>query len=202
MLQGLKMALAPPVWKFLCAATRLDPISRRGYAQDDGPFILSCLHRDILPAIMHVKPLRPALLVSNSPDGDILVRTLGRSSYRFVRGSTGDGGQQAFRDLVRQLETGHSVGVAVDGPKGPYGFINDGVLQLARLTGVPILPMLARPRRAWVLDTWDRTVVPQLFTRVELEHGRLMHLPRQLDSAGLDRARDELARFFLGKEQA
>lgn len=197
MLQGLKMTLAPPVWKFLCATTRLGlfPVPVQG--NGPGPLILSCLHRDILPAIMHVKPLRPALLVSNSPDGEILIRTLGHRHYRFVRGGTGDDGQGAFRQLVRALESGHSVGLAVDGPKGPFGRINDGVLQLARLTGAPILPLVARPHRARVLGTWDRTVVPLPFSRVEMLHGPLLRLQRHATAEALEQARQELSGFFL-----
>ena len=193
----LKRLLAPPVWEFLCATTDVPLLEA-----PKGPFILSCLHRDILPAIMHVRALRPALLVSNSPDGEILIRTLGRGNYRFVRGGTGDGGESAFRGLVRELEAGHSIGLAVDGPKGPYGHINDGVLQLARLTGVPILPLLARPRRARVLGTWDRTVVPYPFSAVQMLHGPRLVLDRQITAVELDRARESLAQFFLQENPA
>ncbi len=196
-LHGLKMLLAPPVWKFMSAATRLDPFVIDDPTRPAGPYILSCLHRDILPAIMHVKPLRPALLVSTSPDGDILIHTLGRRHFRFVRGGTGDGGRAAFRDLVRQLDSGHSVGLAVDGPKGPYGHINDGVLQLARLTGAPILPLVARAGRSRVLGTWDRTVVPCPFSRVRMEQGPALTIPRQATTGDLDAARRQLAGFFL-----
>jgi lysophospholipid acyltransferase (LPLAT)-like uncharacterized protein len=201
MLQQLKLLLAPGAWRLLCAVTRLEKLPE-AYLTQGGPLILSCLHRDILPAIMHVKPARPALLVSHSPDGDILIRTLGEKSYRFVRGATGDDGTRAFKGLVRQLEQGHSVGLAVDGPKGPFGSIQEGVLQLARLTGAPILPLVARPRRAWVLGTWDRTVVPVPFSRVEFRHGPLLTVPRDAGRAELQGMKDQLADFFGVREVA
>jgi lysophospholipid acyltransferase (LPLAT)-like uncharacterized protein len=169
-IQGLKLALAPPAWALLCRGARLKVWSADRVARP-GPFIFACLHRDILPAIIFVKPARPALLVSHSPDGDILLKTLGRGGYRFVRGATGEGGGRALVGMRRELESGHSVGVAVDGPKGPFGSIHEGILHLARITGAPVIPLKAHCRRALVLDTWDRTVVPLLWGSNHIEVG-------------------------------
>jgi len=201
MAQGLKMALAPVAWRLLERSLRVPEIPYK-FLQGDQPVILSCLHRDILPAIIHVKPARPALLVSTSPDGDILLRTLGDKDYRFVRGGTGDGGKKAFVELVRHLEAGHNVGLAVDGPKGPFGHIADGILQLARLTGAPIVPLVANAQRASVLGTWDRTVVPWPWSRVTFRQGELVHISRQATADELAQAKVGLARFFqVEKEQ-
>lgn len=201
MVQGLKLALAPLAWRILEAGLRLEDFPDHLLAAGH-PLILCCLHRDILPTIMHVKPARPALLVSPSPDGDILVRTLGHRNYCFVRGATGEGGTRAFMGLARQLREGRSVGVAIDGPKGPFGAIHDGVFQLARLTGAPIMPLVAQPARFRRLGTWDRTVVPGLFTKVHFVHGPLLHLPRQSGLEEIGRARSSLARFFGVEEEA
>jgi lysophospholipid acyltransferase (LPLAT)-like uncharacterized protein len=194
-LQGLKLLLAPVAWGFLRASWHMPLLTDRLPAADE-PLILCCLHRDILPVIMHVRPVRPVLLVSNSPDGDILIRTLGRRNYSFVRGATGEGGVRAFQDLVRQVESGRSVGLAVDGPKGPYGQVHDGVLQLARLTGRPILPIVARPGRHRVLGTWDRTVVPWPFSGIDFAYGPLLRLARQTGQEDIQRHRSLLQEFF------
>ena len=201
MVQALKLVLAPLAWRFLIATVKLEEIPGSFLARGK-PLIFCCLHRDILPSIMHVKPACPALLVSPSADGDILIRTLGRRSYRFVRGGTGEDGNRAFLGLVKMLEQGSSVGIAVDGPKGPYGTIQEGVLQLARLTGAAILPMVAQPERARVLSTWDRTVIPYPFTRVTFRHGAPFEISRQAGRQDLDLAKNRLAGFFeVGDEQ-
>lgn len=195
MIQELKLVLAPLAWRFLIATVKLDELPG-SFLAPGNPLIFCCLHRDILPSIMHVKPARPALLVSPSSDGDILIRTLGHRNYRFVRGGTGEDGNRAFLGLVRMLEEGTSVGIAVDGPKGPYGTIQDGVLQLARLTGATILPMVAQAERARVLSTWDRTVIPYPFTGVSFRHGSPFEISRQAGRQDLDQAKNRLAGFF------
>lgn len=152
-LQGLKLVLAPPAWTLLSHLVRID--QRAPSQVPTGPCIFACLHRDILPAILYVQPARPALMVSHSP----------------ARVFTGEGGGRALVALRRELEAGHSVGVAVDGPKGPFGAIHEGVLHLARLTGAPIVPLRAVSRRALVLGTWDRTVVPLPMGGTRIEEG-------------------------------
>ncbi|MCB1184883.1 DUF374 domain-containing protein [bacterium] len=195
-LQGLKLLLAPPAWRGLAASLRLagPPVPAGG-----GPRIFACLHRDILGAILHVAPARPTLLVSSSPDGDILIRTLGTACYGYVRGATGDNGARAFVALRRELEAGRSIGVAVDGPKGPFGVIHDGGLQLARLTGAPLAPLRMAAARARVLATWDRTVVPLPFSRVRIDAGPELRVAD--DGASVAAARAELAAFFGVEEE-
>ena len=195
LLQRLKMLLAPPAWRVLTATVSL-PEYESIPELECGPVIFACLHRDILPAIMYVRSIRPALMVSHSPDGDILVRTLGEKHYRFARGATGLGGKRALLLLRRELESGHSVGVAVDGPEGPFGSIREGVLHLARMTGAPIAPLVARADRPLVLGTWDRTIVPLPFRKVEMEMGPILRISSDASGEDLKLNRCRLAEFF------
>jgi len=167
MLGQLKLRLAPPLYRMLSGSVRL---AGHGTARRPGgrPVIFACLHRDMIPAIFHVRGAHPTLLVSRSPDGDILIRTLERDGYGFVRGSTGKQGGRAFRDLLLALEGGASLGLAVDGPRGPFGVVRDGVLQLSRRTGTPIVPLAVRCGRHLSLRNWDRTVLPLPFTCLDV----------------------------------
>ena len=199
-LQRCKLVLAPGIWRFLRATIVLKEFSA-GSDLGTGPIIFACLHRDILPAIMFLRGMRPTLLVSDSLDGDILVKTLGGRDYRFVRGATGGAGRRALVLLRRELDAGHSVGLAVDGPEGPFGSIREGVIHLARVTGAPVAPLLARTNRPLVLDTWDKTVVPVPFRRVEMIIGPILRIPRDAgdnDTAGY---LARLAEFFGVEEE-
>ncbi len=193
--QGLKLALAPLGWALLRRTVRVDAPPAAG------PCIYACLHRDILPAILHVRPVRPVLMVSSSPDGDILVRTLGERDFGFVRGSGEEHGGRAFLALCRLVEEGRSAGLAVDGPKGPFGQVRDGVILLARRTGVPIVPLRAQVRGAVSLDTWDRTVVPLPLGRIRMVAGPPLTVARDADEKETARVRSALqACFGLGEE--
>jgi len=194
-LQRCKLALAPGAWHFLKSTVTVREFSSVP-GLGDGPIIFACLHRDILPAIMFVRSARPALLVSDSQDGDILVKTLGRRDYRFVRGATGGDGRRALVLLRRELDAGHSVGLAVDGPEGPFGSIREGVLHLARLTGAPVVPLVARASRPIVLNTWDRTIVPVPFRKVEMEIGPVLRIHQGAGEPEMKNYLSSLAEFF------
>jgi lysophospholipid acyltransferase (LPLAT)-like uncharacterized protein len=194
-LQRWKLALAPVAWNLLKSSISVGEYVPGG-GLGDGPIIFACLHRDILPAIIYVRSARPALLVSDSPDGDILVKTLGQRDYRFVRGATGGDGRRALVLLRRELEAGHSVGLAVDGPEGPFGSIREGVLHLARMTGAPVAPLVARASRPVVLNTWDRTVVPVPFRKVKMEVGPVLRIPQDAGEPEMNIYRAGLAEFF------
>ncbi len=198
-LLGLKKALAPPLWRLLAGTVRVRPRPSDRPPRPE-PVIFACLHRDFLPALLYVRPWRPVLLVSGSPDGEVLIRALAPSGFGFVRGSTGKGGGPAFVRLLGALREGRCVGVAVDGPRGPFGQVQEGVVQLARLSGRPIVPLRALPGRHWRLRTWDRTVVPRPGSLLRLEEGAPLSVAAgaagEADAAPAAR----LARALLGAE--
>jgi len=195
--QSLKLRAAPALWRLLTTTVRLEPPDAVA-AGAIGPVIFACLHRDILPCLLFVRAARPHLLVSGSEDGAILVSALAGSDFGFVRGATGEGGGRALVELRRILDSGGAVGVAVDGPKGPFGEIRDGVTHLARLTGRAIVPLAAEPTGAVRLRTWDRTVVPLPGSRVVMRMGAPLITGGGAPEAEAIRMREQLMMFFRG----
>ena len=194
--QSLKMRLAPGIFRAYAASLRLD--ARASTAPDRTPRIFACLHRDILSAILYVAPVRPVLLISRSEDGDILERILGPERYGYARGSTGSEGGEAFRTLMAGLREGRDVGVAVDGPRGPFGKIHEGVLMLSRLSGAPIVPLSVVSAHHVKLRNWDRTLVPLPFSRVRVRGLDPIIVPRTADADILAETGARLRARLLG----
>ncbi len=194
--QGSKLLLGPLGWRLCFGSVRVRADGLRG-EPSPSPCIYACLHRDLIPAILHVQRQRPVLLVSRSPDGDILVRILSRYGFGFSRGSTGKDGGQAFVRLLTALRSGRSVGVAVDGPRGPFGAVREGVIQLSRRSGHPIVPLLVRPGRHWRLHNWDRTVIPCPFSRVAVREGEALFVDPAAQGTALESWRRRLAGALL-----
>jgi hypothetical protein len=80
-------------------------------------------------------------LISRHRDGEIIARIVARFGHRAVRGSSTRGGASALRDLIRLGRAGADLVVTPDGPKGPRQEAKLGVIQLARATGLPIVPL-------------------------------------------------------------
>ena len=95
-------------------------------------------------------------LVSRHRDGEIIAHILDAFGYGLVRGSSRRGGVAALIGLARQLETGHDVAIAVDGPIGPRFHVRTGALAVAARTHRPIVPIVVSADRWVALPTWDR----------------------------------------------
>ncbi|HEY3196784.1 MAG TPA: lysophospholipid acyltransferase family protein [Nitrospirales bacterium] len=81
------------------------------------------------------------ILISAHRDGELIARILRWFGFGTVRGSTTRGGSRALRELVRAGRAGTDLVVTPDGPRGPRRHAQGGVIELAKLTGLPILPI-------------------------------------------------------------
>ncbi len=114
---------------------------------------------------------RAAALVSRHRDGRFIAAIMARFAVDTVHGSSAKpggrdkGGAAALRALLARLAAGDAVIVTPDGPRGPPHVAAQGAIQLAALSGAPILPSAARLRYRIRLGTWDRMILPLPFGR-------------------------------------
>jgi len=52
---------------------------------------------------------------------------------------------------------------------------------MAQLSGVPVIPACLSVNRAWVLNSWDRTLIPKPFSTIFVRWGDPTMIPEQLD---------------------
>src|SRR5665213_2292012 len=89
------------------------------------------------------------VIISHSRDGEMQTRIFTRLGYQVIRGSTGRGGERALVESIRCLKAGHDMAITPDGPRGPSGVLNPGVLLMAKKSGAVLIPVgtSARPRK-------------------------------------------------------
>jgi hypothetical protein len=138
----------------------------------DEPYILAMWHgRLLLLPMFRNRSKSLVALISSHRDGQIISKLGSLFNIKTVEGSSSRGGSRALRELTRFARDGHSLFVTPDGPRGPRMHASDGIIDLARLTGLPILPATMSARRAVMFDSWDRMLVPGLFTDVVIRWG-------------------------------
>lgn len=106
-----------------------------------------------------------AILISQHRDGEYISRTAAAFSYHVIRGSATRGGVRAFKQMIRALKEGLNLVITPDGPKGPRGRVKSGVIELAKLTGAPIVPVTFSSARRRFLKSWDAFLLPLPFSR-------------------------------------
>lgn len=161
----------------------------------DSPFILAFWHGRLfmMPTVWRRGvPIR--MLISRHRDGELIARTVRHFGIDTIRGSTSRGGGGALREVVRTLKSGKWVGFTPDGPRGPRMQVSDGIISVARLAGVPIIPSACAVSHRKVLPSWDRFAIPFPFSRGIHIWGEPLSVPRDADEETLEASRRSLER--------
>ena len=144
----LKLSVFPPVGAAVIRALgRSMQIETRGHEQVDEIYregrrvIIAFWHARQLMMPLTYRGVQAHILISQHQDGEIIARIVERFGFKAVRGSSTRGGAEALRELIRLGRSGVDLVVTPDGPKGPAQIAKMGVIQLARATGLPIVPL-------------------------------------------------------------
>ncbi|MCX5833282.1 MAG: lysophospholipid acyltransferase family protein [Deltaproteobacteria bacterium] len=165
------------------------------YMQNGGRVLLCGWHQQFFVAIRHFKTYaayNPALMISQSKDGDIIAGIAEKSGWHAVRGSSSRDGGRALKEMIGHLKRSGLAAHVVDGPRGPAGVIKEGVVSLARATGAVVVPVYVTSDRAWYFNSWDRFILPKPFARVNLRFGQMLDLSSGESDEDFERHRDRL----------
>lgn len=168
LLLNLVPPLAAGIIRLLHRSMRMETIGEEHPRQfwDSGQaVILPFWHEQLLLMVKGYRGPGARTLISASKDGELLARTMQRFGYDAVRGSSNRGGRKAFRELVELGRQPFDLVITPDGPKGPRQKVKDGVVQLARLSGRPVIPMAFACSRGHRFGSWDRFLLPYPFSR-------------------------------------
>jgi lysophospholipid acyltransferase (LPLAT)-like uncharacterized protein len=146
--QWLKFSVLPPVGASLirgiAGTMRLET---RGHEAVDALYqeghhiILAFWHAQQLMIPLGYRGTGSHVLISQHGDGEIIARIIARFGHDVVRGSSTRGGAGALRALIKLGRSGRDLVVTPDGPQGPRQLAKIGVVQLAKATGLPIVPL-------------------------------------------------------------
>ncbi|HUA16289.1 MAG TPA: lysophospholipid acyltransferase family protein [Verrucomicrobiae bacterium] len=156
------------------------------------PLIASFWHSCLIPATYLCRDFGIRVMSSNSYDGEYMGRIIRKFGFVAVKGSSSRNAVRALLGLRRALEDEWTVAFTLDGPRGPRRKVKPGPVSLARSSGAPLTTFYAAVDKAWVLNTWDRLIIPVPFSRVLVHFGNLIRVPADASDEDLQRYTDEL----------
>ncbi len=211
--QGLVVPFRPKAWqilvswlvffveRLLAASLRCNWEDKSGLAEapQRSPVIFCLWHNRLAISMMvHRRyPRKLAALVSASRDGALLAAVLARFGVDQVRGSTSRRGPQALLELSSRAQLGYDLAVTPDGPRGPRYVVQAGVIALAQVTGLPIIPVTCNLAPKLCLKSWDRFQIPFPFARCALLLAEPILVPREADEAKREELRLRLEQALL-----
>ncbi len=139
-------------------------------------------HQFCVHGIRHREKLH--VLVSRSRDGEIIADVVERWGFKTVRGSKGKkGAVEATMQMISILKSGENCAMMVDGPKGPARVVKDGVIKIAKMAGVPIVPVYWYSKNFTFakFPSWDEMRSPVFSTNLINLYGEPIYVPNDCD---------------------
>ena len=165
------------------------------YLKSGRKMIVAIWHQRIIPVVGYARKFSvyaPSAMISQSRDGDIIAGVASLLNFRPVRGSSSRGGKEALADMIADLAENQVAVHALDGPRGPRGIVKPGLIVMAQLSGIPIVPVYISVNRAWVLNSWDLTLIPKPFSTVTVRWDKPISVPEYLNEEVFESTRKQI----------
>ena len=141
------------------------------------------------PALPRASRKHTVAVVSASRDGQYIADFLSYFRVGALRGSSSRRGANALLGAIHAIQENKNVAFTPDGPRGPIYKLKPGPVILASKTGAPIYPIAINASRYWSVKSWDAFQIPKPGAKLTLIIGDPIHVPADLDEAGLEKWR-------------
>jgi lysophospholipid acyltransferase (LPLAT)-like uncharacterized protein len=165
------------------------PYETWAYLQAGHPCLFALWHGRMFSLLAQAPDVtQTGVLISPSRDGLFISETFrGLGGAKLIVGSQGREGDKATREILHYLNQAGRVAMMVDGPRGPKFKAKTGIVKLASLAQVPIIPIVAdADKHTLVLPrAWDAFMAPLCFARVRCAYGAMFVVPPHLSRQSL-----------------
>lgn len=124
------------------------------------------------------------VLISRSRDGEIIARVVEKWGFKTIRGSKGKkGAVEATMGMITALKNGENCAMMVDGPHGPARIVKDGVIKIAKMAKVPIIPIYwySANFNFATFPSWDKLRMPIFDTKLINLYGEPIYVDENGD---------------------
>lgn len=151
--------------------------------------IASFWHCSIIYILYHMRKYSATAMVSASRDGEYIARLAEKLGFDTVRGSRNNKGVEGLKAMLRAIRKGNSAAIVADGSQGPPRILQPGAILLASRTGAPIIPMVFAVSSYFTINSWDRTIIPKPFSRIDFYYGKPIFVSAKLKSEDVEKYR-------------
>ncbi|MEJ8473533.1 lysophospholipid acyltransferase family protein [Roseibium algae] len=186
--------------KFIHKSNRfvIDPPGIYDELSEDVPVIVAMWHgQHFMAPFIRPEGYSVSVMISRSADGEINAIAAEKLGLGLIRASGSQkahqiakrGGMRGFIEALRTLRKGENVALTADVPKGPARVAGAGIVQLAKHSGRPILPVAVATSRSIELNSWDKASINLPFGCGAIAIGDLIHVDPEADDDAVEASR-------------
>lgn len=178
--------------RLIGGSLRLEVTGASQYEGNDSKLIFCGWHGKSLIFANYFRKRGYWVIISNSNDGDIQNEVFTKMGYQTIRGSTGRGGVRAALMGVKALKAGGTMAITPDGPRGPSGVVQGGVMLMAEKSGAALVPVGLSAQKAIYIKSWDRYMLPYPFSKARMVIGDPLTIPDEATEEQIEEVRLKL----------
>lgn len=162
------------------------PDAEKLIADPKGQFIIAIWHNRLMLSVYSLadnvagRGHDVLAIISQSSDGELIARATKMWGAYTARGSSSRGGTAALKKILKYTKLHFHPLITPDGPRGPVYVVKEGLPAMARLTNLPIVPICYAAQKKRIMRSWDKFIVPKLFSKTVLSYGAPIYLDRNL----------------------
>lgn len=138
---------------------------------------------------------KTCIMVSNSQDGEIISRAANAVGVETIRGSQNRGGAKASLELIKKIKEENLNGaLTIDGPRGPNRVVKKGIIDIARMSNVPIVPAVYwSPQKIFLkFNSWDKFRFPLVGTKLVMVFGEPISVKEEMSEEEIEKTRKQI----------
>jgi len=176
------------------AITKIISPAAREFLASGKPMLVAFYHGHLIGTLAIIDERKKlTALISRSRDGEFLARMTLNLGYNVARGSPAFKAVEGAKQLVDAARSGKSLIIAVDGPRGPIYQPKEGVIRMAQITGLPLLPFVCKGKKNHYFWGWDKMMGCYFGSPINLMIGDPIYIPSKLSDEEREEYRQQLA---------
>jgi lysophospholipid acyltransferase (LPLAT)-like uncharacterized protein len=150
-------------------------------------------HRVIIPVVWWRRNHGVVVMNTTAFDGQWTRKVIEWMGYGTAQGSSSRGGLRGLAVMARRIAEGRDCAFTIDGPRGPRYIAKPGPVMLARRSGAPVVVFHIGVQHGKTFErTWDRFLLPRLFTRTIMIFAPPIEVPPDADATLLELKQAEM----------
>ena len=151
------------------------------YWKNKKPFILAFWHGQLMTFSYTWKISKKLnILASSHSDG-----RFGASIARYFKLNnipiSSDGNNLSLRPIFKILNSNNYIAITPDGPRGPKEKVSEGIIKIAKISKVPIIPVGFGSSKNFCLKSWDSFLITLPFSKCRIVWGDSITIPENLE---------------------
>ena len=156
------------------------------YWQNKKPFILAFWHGQLMTFSYTWKINKKLnILASSHSDG-----RFGASIAKYFKLNnipiSSDGNNLSLRPIFKILKSNNYIAITPDGPRGPKEKVSEGIIKIAKISKVPIIPVGFGSSKNFCLKSWDSFLITLPFSKCRIVWGDSITIPENLEDKEIE----------------